>query len=917
MSSASDRLYLNKRLGAILDKIYELKDDDEIIFQEVFHTLPPRANGDYYKVIHSPMSYSKIRQAIKHQKYNTAQEFVNDLAQITWNARFFNEESSVYYKWASVLDQYLRTAVIPELQSNTRLFGFESITYPDLDPLPNQSRSTESQPQQQEETQSNQLSVTPQETPSPQAQSPDKIEESPLPDFSTAAQPHPLLHGSSPNPASPLYHLGSVPSRHPALPNYNPASYEGHIETNEHPCIYNPPRISNTGVSNHQLLEQWVKRGRPPIVDKPHEQRIKSIMRGLKKVKVNGKTIIAVFDKLPNQQEHPEFYQMIKDPISMLDIKGLIKQRYYKSVDAYMADVFRLISNGKRYYPLVHDDFNANNIDSLERNIFQLYTLEMAKPETDYIGDLQSSKIPLSQIVYEGRSYKVGNWVMMKNPNDAARTIPGQIFRIWQEHGKQYLNVCWYYRPEWTTHRFDRLFLENEVFKTGQYRDHPVEDIVGPCYVAYFTRWLKGDPGVKYEGPLFICEFRYNDRELNFAKIRTWKACLPDEVRHIEDPIFPIDRPRVLKKFPSPIKHLLPPGSSSTTPVPSPTILNLNAPPLVGGIYIKKPGEEDEVNYYDADLQQHQYKILIPPTLNMRSSTTASEVRSLSHRTRSGSPQSQYSPPKPTAVQFSVNQLHNGGFAAYLAAQQGVSQNGVAGSARPDIPSFAMQLPQRLQQEGVAAVVAAAAAAASMGTPAGSPDQLSQQPFRYQPPDSLNQHFSTHSYSGGGGHKVIHSPFNTMSYQFSPYAQASFSQSFIQPSSKEKLLSKFAKQNYEKVDLSNFERFGETMQKQNYLQLASGESMVTTEELREEDATGSHDDAPMLWFKAPPEYIPNRILNSGAAAEDQLSNDLNPILKKRKLPVGFKTIKLGHSAKYLAWKMQQAERTELSNEAEA
>ncbi|VEU23085.1 DEKNAAC104019 [Brettanomyces naardenensis] len=883
--SSPDIGYLNKRLSQILDKIYLLKDDEGIEFQEVFHILPLRSNTGYYKVIRRPMSYSKIRQAIKHQRYSNPQQFVEDVAQITWNARYFNEESSPFYRWATVLDEYLRSVIIPDLQANTKLFGHGEVAYPDLGSLPGQNNSGAMQIQTPIETPTEspipELPVASLE-PSPQPETPPQPSnfQSGLPDFAAAAQPHPQT--MSPSGFSPQAHSGS--SRHPIIPNYNPAAYEAHVEPNDHPIIYSPPRISNAGVSNRQLLEQWVKRGRPPIVDKPHEQRIKSIMRGLKKVKVNGKTIIAVFDKLPNQQDHPEFYRMIRDPISMLDIKGLIKQRYYKSVDAYMADVFRLITNGKQYYPAVEDSFSANNIHLLETNIVRLYHQEMAKPDSDYIGDLQSSKMPLGQVIFEGRVYKVGNWVLMKNPNDAGRPIPGQIFRIWQEHGKQYLNVCWYYRPEWTTHRFDRLFLENEVFKTGQYRDHPVEDIVGPCYVAYFTRWLKGDPGVKYEGPLFICEFRYNDRELNFAKIRTWKACLPDEVRHIEDPIFPIDRPRVLKKFPSPIKHLLPPGSTPSTMVPPPTILNLNAPPLVGGIYVKRPDDEDEINYFDANLRQDQYKILIPPALNLRSSTPGSESRAESHGLGSNSPQpTQYSPPKPTAVQFSVNQLHAGSLPPYLPAA--LNQNDLD-SSRNDIPPYALDLQQQLQE---------------------SSGQGGQQAYRYQQPDFLVEHYSTHSYSGGGGHKVVHTPYNSVSYQFSPYTQASFSQSFIQPSNRERLLPKFARENYDKAGLANYQRFSKILEKQNYLEMSSGDSMVTVEQLQEELEAGSEDLSPLLWFKAPPQYIPNRILNTGAAAEDQLSNNLNPVLKKRKLPVGLKAIKLGHSSRYLAWKLKQKE----------
>lgn len=824
---------------SILEDVIALKDENGTDFSPVFAALPLRQElPDYFRVIKRPMSYNKVRNNIRHGRYQTPQGFVQDLAQISWNARFYNESTSEYYKWAEILAQYVKDTVVPELNSN----GY-NVRYPDLGNLPpeQQNKSASITPGVLDDEVVNAAfsSATPEIAPIPATTSSDAdlpfVQD--LPVHSRPAIPSPPYRSSV-----------TTTSRHPVLPNYNPAAYEPHTEQSDHSNMYNPPRISSTVSSSRQLLENWVKRGRPPIVDKPHEQRIKSIMRGLKKVKVNGKTIIAVFDKLPSQQDHPEFYEMIRDPISMLDIKGLIKQRYYKTVDAYMADVFRLINNGKTYYPAIGDKFSANNINLLEKNITRLYYLEMKKPDSDYIGDVESSKLPLPQVVYEGRNYKVGNWVMMKNPNDATRPIPAQIFRLWQEHGKQYLNVCWYYRPEWTTHPYNRLFLENEVFKTGQYRDHAVEDIVGPCYVAYFTRWLKGDPGVKYEGPLFICEFRYNDRELNFAKIRTWKACLPDEVRHIEDPIIPIDQQRILKKYPSPIKHLLPPGSTATTPIPPPTILNLNAPPLVGGIYVNRVEEEEEINYFDSTLRQDQYQLLVPPAVSFHG-----------EQGHSKSPQPQFA----------------GRGGAFGVGGTYLNANGIGAPEVPapqqtnsDLPPYALSLQQQV---------------------ASQMESQQLQPQQFLQTDYLGYQSQM---SNGSGHKVIHTPFNSMSYQWSPYAQPSFAQSFIQPSERERSLQKFARQGYEQVDEANFERFSKVMTKNNYSD-GFTEGMISAEQLKKENGK---EPAPLLWFKAPPEYIPNRILS------EDVDETLNVVTKKRNLGKGLKAVRLGHSAKYLAWK---------------
>ena len=188
----------------------------------------------------------------------------------------------------------------------------------------------------------------------------------------------------------------------------------------------------------------------------------------------------------------------------------------------------------------------------------------MSKSDKEIILATSSSsdgvlRFPLEVLEVDGYTYKIGNWVLMKNPADPERPIVGQIFRMWStEDGKRYVNMCWYYRPEQTCHAVDRLFFLNEVCKTGQYRDHLVDDIVGPCYVIFLTRYQKGDlpEGVIPESaPWFICEFRYNENTHVFNRIRTWKACLPDEVREDpEQPLIPLKETRKLIKYESQLK---------------------------------------------------------------------------------------------------------------------------------------------------------------------------------------------------------------------------------------------------------------------------------------------------------------------------------------------------------------------------
>ena len=60
------------------------------------------------------------------------------------------------------------------------------------------------------------------------------------------------------------------------------------------------------------------KRGRPPKIDTPEEARIRSILRTVRKVKdSDGRQLFLEFEKLPDQELYPDYYNEIKKPIAL------------------------------------------------------------------------------------------------------------------------------------------------------------------------------------------------------------------------------------------------------------------------------------------------------------------------------------------------------------------------------------------------------------------------------------------------------------------------------------------------------------------------------------------------------------------------------------------------------------------------
>ena len=147
--------------------------------------------------------------------------------------------------------------------------------------------------------------------------------------------------------------------------------------------------------------------------------------------------------------------------------------------------------------------------------------------------------------------------------------------------------------PEQTVHRFEKHFFPHEVVKTGQYRDHQIEEVVDRCFVMFVTRFNKGRPrGFPLNKDVYVCEARYNEEKFKFNKIKTWASCLPDEVRDKDYEMDLFDAPRRLKKLPSPIKHLLREDSKETDELPKPTWGNPNAPPIIGAVH-RRPMESN------------------------------------------------------------------------------------------------------------------------------------------------------------------------------------------------------------------------------------------------------------------------------------------------------------------------------------
>lgn len=223
----------------------------------------------------------------------------------------------------------------------------------------------------------------------------------------------------------------------------------------------------------------------------------------------------------------------------------------------------------------------------------KLADAEKKKPDTDFV--MEEGRLPLpGGILHNSEMWKVGDWIHIQNPNDVTKPIVAQIYRTWQDtDGEKWINACWYYRPEQTVHQYEKHFYPNEVVKTGQYRDHRVDEIVDRCFVMFTTRYSRGRPrGLSADKEVYVCDSRYNEEKHKLNKIKTWASCLPDEVRDKDYEMDLFDGIKKVKKVPSSILHLLKEDAKETDDMLKPRWGADNAPPIVGAVY-KGPRDEN------------------------------------------------------------------------------------------------------------------------------------------------------------------------------------------------------------------------------------------------------------------------------------------------------------------------------------
>ncbi|OCK84394.1 hypothetical protein K432DRAFT_422613 [Lepidopterella palustris CBS 459.81] len=530
-----------KGMTTVLNNVYGYRTEDGYDPSKLFQRkVNKRSLPDYYTVIKEPMALSMIKGKVGAKEYKSFSEFVRDFALVPHNAQVYNRQDSQAYVDALEVKKVLESEL--KKLADEKVITEEVATLPYLGEIPEQDDVLPEEEEEEEEEED-------------EEEEDDDVDESD--------------------------DDGKRKKKRGARSTAAITKREGGAKAKE----------DTTAKTNDP--ESRKKRGRPPRVDTPMEARIKAIMKGIRKPRNSqNKLMISAFERVPDKSVMPEYHAEIKNPMAMDLLKRKLKRKKYNSVDHFMVDVELMFENAKLY----NEDDSQVYKDAvyLQKEARVIAKQEKEKADSEYV--MEEGRLPMPNgILHNGELWKVGDWVHIQNANDLTKPIVAQIYRTWQDvEGGKWVNACWYYRPEQTVHRFDRHFLENEVVKTGQYRDHPIDEVVDRCFVMFFTRYNKGRPrDFPPDKEIYVCEARYNEEKHKLNKIKTWASCLPDEVRDKDYVMDLFDAPRKLKKVPSPIAYLLKDEQKETDDLPQPVWGAENAPPKIGAVHRRPRDPKD------------------------------------------------------------------------------------------------------------------------------------------------------------------------------------------------------------------------------------------------------------------------------------------------------------------------------------
>ncbi|KAG0655235.1 hypothetical protein C6P46_001101 [Rhodotorula mucilaginosa] len=585
---------LQQVLDNLLSSLYNLQTaapgGQKRYYSAIFRDLPDRRlYPDYYIVIKEPRCLHDVMNNMHRNLYSSPQAVAYDLFLIWSNAREYNEQGSLVYADADKLESFMerlwreRSPPLPAYETLVRPGQAPPAQAPFAPAAVASPREPERKVKRIKLTGSLASSTAGSAAttaPSPNPPSASMITAQPAPAPSLTVK----LGGGrlTPSLASTSQYADSSAV---ASTSRSPSAVAPGTQSARQDSEDATVRTGATAAAEGATGEETKPPSIPTIPDvesgwlsgPADETMLLGIVDRLRTyTDVSGRLLATPLIDVPEPASRPDYYELVNPPISLNTIDANIRAHAYASAEACDRDLHRLFevarlfirpeSPGNVYSDLMvlqrlYQELtkNASSADraaeaetaaSLSSVSGGPGNVQHAKGDeasqgTDYKSKATArptlrDKIFLDSINFKGhtlrtgKAYTSGDWIHLLNPDAPGKPIIAQIWKTYKrpDSPQRCVSVCWYYRPEETVHPVSRTFYESEVFKTGVFVDHNIEDFLGTCFVMFFTRYTRGRPKAwDASMPLYVCEHRYKDDIKQFKKIKSWSSCIPEEIR--------------------------------------------------------------------------------------------------------------------------------------------------------------------------------------------------------------------------------------------------------------------------------------------------------------------------------------------------------------------------------------------------
>ncbi|GAA5821514.1 hypothetical protein JCM10212_000922 [Sporobolomyces blumeae] len=566
----------------------------------IFRDLPDRREyPDYYLFIKDPRSLNGISESLRQGRYKSPQGVAYDLFLIWSNAREYNEQGSQVYADADTLESYMqrlwqeRCPPLPPFESLPRPGSLPAAPAPA--PAPTPAPESDRKVKRLKLTgaslgsSATKIRLGGPAAPPPAASPPPSI-----PALTLKLGGRPASSSAAPQVGEPV--LPALPAtQSPTAPVQPTASTstQPDIETTDGSSRPRADRSASAAPAKKDSKKKGKQAendgegdgdeglGGASLATVPDpesgwmgndlgedpSQRYLEIVNKLRTYSDStGRQLATPLLDLPDRAARPDYYQLISDPVALSTIDAKIRARQYPTPEAFDRDLMHLFDTAKVFIRPDTPGTLYSDLIVLQR-LYQEMTkcgADVSDPDVALAvgngpGNIKredgpehdakigrpttrptiKDKVLLDSINFKGHVLKVGDWVYLCNSQNPGKPIIAQVWQTYKrtDSAQRCLSVCWYYRPEETIHPASRQFYENEVFKTGIFIDHVIEEFVGRCFVMFFTRYTRGrprPPAWTPDIPLYVCEFRYKDDVKAFKKIKSWNSCVPEQVRNNE-----------------------------------------------------------------------------------------------------------------------------------------------------------------------------------------------------------------------------------------------------------------------------------------------------------------------------------------------------------------------------------------------